>query len=382
MADMFDKEELGIVSSLFGVSPAMRNKAMQDVAYKRGTEAGQNLLGAAIGQTGMFAEQARQGLSSSLGVQSPEDRMAAIRQQAQQQFDTNTPEGLLQMADFLNSQGDAAGARQAVMLAQGQQARVQKIATDRATEQAKLREKDPEIVRIQGIRDQLEEKFGPNDRRVIELNKVIEGKAKGQGTTINIDQKGQTAFEQGLGAEDAKRVANAEKIIESAAGTLGTLKKMAEVNQMGVIGGTGSAARIEALKFLDTAGFTTPKEKTTLASSENFNKLTGDLILERIKQLGTNPSNADRDFIAKIVPQLESSALARKQLIEYMADKANQIVDEATKLSTYGRENRGLKGYKPTIPLVNTTLPTKNISQYSVQELEDMLKNAKPAGAK
>lgn len=149
MADMFDKEELGIVSSLFGVSPAMRNKAMQDVAYKRGADAGQNLLGAAIGQTGMFAEQARQGLSSSLGVQSPEDRMAAIRQQAQQQFDTNTPEGLLQMADYLNSQGDAAGARQAVMLAQGQQGRTQGIATSRA--QQIRAEREPGQVNFQQL---------------------------------------------------------------------------------------------------------------------------------------------------------------------------------------------------------------------------------------
>jgi hypothetical protein len=65
-----------------------------------------------------------------------------------------------------------------------------------------------------------------------------------------------------------------------------------------------------------------------------------------------------------------------------MADKANQVVNEATKLSTYGRTYSGLKGYKPTIPLVDATIPTKNISQYSVQELENMLKNAKPAGAK
>jgi hypothetical protein len=127
----------------------MRNKAMQDVAYKRGADAGQNLLGAAIGQTGMFAEQARQGLSSSLGVQSPEDKVAAIRQQAQQQFDTNTPEGLLQMADYLNSQGDASGARQAVMLAQGQQGRTQGIATSRA--QQIRAEREPGQVNFQQL---------------------------------------------------------------------------------------------------------------------------------------------------------------------------------------------------------------------------------------
>jgi hypothetical protein len=149
MADMFDKEELGIVSSLFGVSPAMQNKAMQQAAYKRGTEAGQNLLGGVLGNVGMFSEAAGQGLRSGLGVQSPEERMMGIRQQAQQQFDINTPEGLLQMADYLNSQGDAAGARQAVMLAQGQQARTQGIATSRA--QQLRAEREPGQVNFQQL---------------------------------------------------------------------------------------------------------------------------------------------------------------------------------------------------------------------------------------
>jgi hypothetical protein len=149
MADMFDKEELGIVSSLFGMSPAMQNKAMQQAAYKRGTEAGQNLLGGVLGNVGMFSEAAGQGIRGGLGVQTPEERMMGLRQQAQQQFDTNTPEGLLQMADYLNSQGDAAGARQAVMLAQGQQGRTQGIATSRA--QQIRAEREPGQVNFQQL---------------------------------------------------------------------------------------------------------------------------------------------------------------------------------------------------------------------------------------
>jgi hypothetical protein len=157
MADMFDKEELGIVSSLFGVSPAMQNKAMQQAAYKRGTEAGQNLLGGVLGNVGMFSEAAGQGLRGGLGVQTPEERMMGIRQQAQQQFDTNTPQGLLQMADFLNSQGDAAGARQAVMLAQGQQQRMstlQKTQFEGAGARAK-------VINEQKLREELTA-LGPN----------------------------------------------------------------------------------------------------------------------------------------------------------------------------------------------------------------------------
>lgn len=368
--------EKDIVGGMFGITPEMYQRSIA----ARDTATNANLAALAPGQlAGFYAMEAGSGLGRAtqglLGVEDPE--LVKIRdvQQMRTQFDVSTPKGLREFAQALGQKGYTDLAMQA-------SARAADIDKEISQAEKNRQEKLPPIANLQLYRENLIKVVGKDDPRVKEVDAAITAAGKGTGTVVNIDQKGQTAFEQGLGTKDAERVSNAEKLIESAAGTLGTLKKMAEVNQMGVIGGTGSAARIEALKFLDTAGFTTPKEKTTLASSENFNKLTGDLILERIKQLGTNPSNADRDFIAKIVPQLESSALARKQLIEYMADKANQVVNEATKLSTYGRENRGLKGYKPTIPLVDATLPTKNISQYSVQELENMLKNAKPAGAK
>ena len=130
---MFDKEELGIVSGLFG-NPLERARTEQLNAYRLyGNAAGaQNPFSGLAGLSGMFATAAGQDIRGALGVQNQQERMDAIRQQAQQQFDINTPEGLLQMAEFLNSQGDAAGARQAVMLAQGQQARTQGIATSRA----------------------------------------------------------------------------------------------------------------------------------------------------------------------------------------------------------------------------------------------------------
>jgi hypothetical protein len=368
--------ERDIVGGLFGVTPEMYQQARQQQQMNEAVKMGSLTPEQFIGTQAYRGGQALGNVAGSLlGVEDPELMKIRDVQQMRTQFDVSTPTGLRSFAQALGQKGYTDLAIQAT-------AKAADVDKDLATAEQKRTEKLPSIANLQLYRDRLIQTLGPNDPRVKEVDAAITAAGKGTGTVVNIDQKGQTAFEQGLGTKDAERVSNAEKLIESAAGTLGTLKKMAEVNQMGVIGGTGSAARIEALKFLDTAGFTTPKEKTTLASSENFNKLTGDLILERIKQLGTNPSNADRDFIAKIVPQLESSALARKQLIEYMADKANQVVNEATKLSTYGRENRGLKGYKPTIPLVDATLPTKNISQYSVQELENMLKNAKPAGAK
>ena len=139
---MFDKEELGIVSGLFG-NPLQRARAEQLGAYELYSKAAgaQNPFAGLSGLSGMFATGAGQDIRGALGLQNQQERIGVIRQQAQQQFDTNTPEGLLQMAEFLNSQGDAAGARQAVMLAQGQQQRratLQKTQLEGAAAQTKV----------------------------------------------------------------------------------------------------------------------------------------------------------------------------------------------------------------------------------------------------
>lgn len=368
--------EKDIVGGLFGITPEMyqQNRQQQQMAeaVRMGSLTPEQFIGTQAYRGGQMAGNVLGGL---LGVEDPE--LAKIRevQSMRGQFDLSTPTGMRQFARALSDKGYGDLAVQA-------SARAADIDKEIASAEKARTEKLPNIANLQLYRDRLIQAVGPNDPRVKEVNAAIEAAGKGQGTTINIDQKGQTAFATNLGAEDAKRVNKAEQLIESAAGTLTTLKKMADTEQLGVISGTGSAARVEALKFLDTAGFTTPGEKTKLAASENFNKLTGDLILERIKQLGTNPSNADRDFIAKIVPQLESSPQARKQLIQYMADRANAVVKEASALSEYGRKNQGLSGYKPTIPLVGLSSGQKSISEYSVQELEEMRKNAKPSGAR
>ena len=165
MADLFDKEELGIVGSLFGTTPEALNLARENTAYSRGTAAGTNLLGGILGQAGQFAERGATGLNQALGVSTPEQQMLALRQQAQQQFDTNTPQGLAQAAQFLNQNGDAAGARQMVMLAQGQtqrQAELQKTNAQAGLEQQKLANET-------AFRDELSKIPNPQPEDIIRL---------------------------------------------------------------------------------------------------------------------------------------------------------------------------------------------------------------------
>jgi len=146
MADMFDKEELSIVGGLFpnALATAEAEKlAQQELAYKRfsGAAGTQNPFAGLAGLSGMFGTAAGQELRSLAGAQSPTMQLVSLRNQATKQFDTNTPEGLIQMAQFLNQQGDAAGARQAVMLAQGQAQRMATLEKTGAETTRALREK-------------------------------------------------------------------------------------------------------------------------------------------------------------------------------------------------------------------------------------------------
>jgi hypothetical protein len=384
-----------IVGSLFGVDPAMYGQLKNQRNYADALAVGKQYavpgtmmnpsLGPFYTQAAQEGQLIGQGVGALLGSQDPELQKITQIKQLSSQFDLTSPTGMREFARALQQ----VAPNESMMAVK----RADEMETTGLT-QSKLQSEATKNLREKSIptsglgkllfeKDELLKTGVPaNDPRVIAYDQAIAAEGKGKGTSITVDQRGQTAFATGLGTEDAKRVNNAEKLIESASGTLQTLKAMADKDALGVISGTGATARIEALKFLDTAGFTTPAEKGKLANSENFNKLTGDLVLERIKMLGTNPSNADREFINKIVPQLESSATARKQLINYMADKANGVVREASALSTYGRKNQGLGGYSPTIPLIDTTVPKRDISSYSVEELEAMQKKAKPAGAK
>ena len=124
--------DTNIIGSLFGISPDSLQVQQEQNAFARGIQAGANPVGGILGNVGMFSTRAGAGLRSALGVQTAEEQMNALRQQASQQFDTTNPQGLMQMAQFLNQQGDAQGAAMAVTRAQTLAKEAQAIATSRA----------------------------------------------------------------------------------------------------------------------------------------------------------------------------------------------------------------------------------------------------------
>ena len=189
-------------------------------------------------------------------------------------------------------------------------------------------------------------------------------------TKVQVDA-GENEFLKELGKLDAKAVASSMETKNSALAALGSLKRLNQLDQNALISGSFASGRVGATNLLNTLGLTSSKDQDVLAKSENYQKTAGDVILATLGgRRGSGFSNADREFIQSLVPQLENSPQARKQLIEFMVKKNQGIVEETTRLETYARENKGLKGYVPTIPIVNLGANApKPLSELSNEEL-------------
>jgi len=197
-------------------------------------------------------------------------------------------------------------------------------------------------------------------------------------TKVQVDP-GENEFVKELGKLDAKAVASSMETKNSALAALGSLKRLNQLDQNALISGSFASGRVGATNLLNTLGLTSAKDQDVLAKSENYQKTAGDVILATLGgRLGSGFSNADREFIQSLVPQLENSPQARKQLIEFMVKKNQGIVDETTRLETYARENKGLKGYVPTIPIVNLGANApKPLSELSNEELMNQFNKLK-----
>ena len=202
-------------------------------------------------------------------------------------------------------------------------------------------------------------------------------------TKVQVDS-GENEFRKRLGAKDADRVDNAMTMKDSSIAALNSLNTLNQLDQNALISGSFAAGRVGATNFLKTLGLTSEKDDKTLADSVNYQKTAGDLVLATLNgKLGGQVSNKDVEFIRSLVPQLENSPQARKQLIEFMVNKNQLIVQETTRLETYARDpkNNGLRGYVPKIPIFGGQPPSgsSTLQEMSIEQLRNMLKNTQPS---
>jgi hypothetical protein len=374
MADMFDKEELSLVGGLFAntLAAAEAEKlGQQEAAYKRfsGAAGTQNPFAGLAGLSGMFGTAAGQELRGLGGYQSPTVQLLSMREQARKQFDTNTPEGLIQYAQFLNQNGDAAGARQAVMLAQGQNRRA--LEAEKLQGEIGIQGREIKEIGVANNPDLLQKAVVDKTGRII----ARVGDPYNRFTNkqnINVDAKGETKFVEQLGKSDADTVTEAMKTRATALSTIGSLQKLNSLNNQELISGTFATGRVGAANLLNTLGLASPADVTRIATSQQYDKVAKDVIFQTLGgKLGAGFSNEDRRFIEALIPQLETSPEARRQLISYMVGKNQLIVDETTRLENYGRANKGLGGFDYKIPRETIAPPSAGTKpQFTREQLE------------
>jgi len=217
--------------------------------------------------------------------------------------------------------------------------------------------------------------LAPAEKAVV--NKKADERAERTKPSVNVTVEGEKSFAKQMGEEDAKSVVKARELRTTAIGELNSLNEMARRNQQNITSGTFASGRVGVANFFNTIGLLGANDVQKLANSEVYTKSAGDLVLAKIKALGSNPSNADREFIVRIVPQLENSPQARAELISYLQKRANDVIKESSSLESYARQNKGLSGYVPTIPLTISPQTAKKASDMTDQELIDAYKSGR-----
>jgi hypothetical protein len=351
MADMFDKEELSIVSGLFPNTLAVANaekQQQQNLAYERFSNAAgsRNPFGGLAGLQGMFGTAAGQDIQGVMGVQSPTTKLAALREQAAQKFDSNSPNGLVQMAQFLNQNGDSAGARQAVMLAQGQ---AQKSATlGKSMEETRiLGRKEIEIGVDPKNPEMVQKALVDKDGNVLKMLGTPYSKFN-QKTTIDA----RTIGPKNVLEIDKEDAANLVKVRNTAENIIPRLQEQAAALQKGIAAGTFSDARVVFATALSSLGV---KDKATLDMLKNtktFNSNRIELAASVAKQLGVNPT--DRDFKASLdrFAAASDAPEASAAFIDDLLTIQQTRLKQANEGLSYYRENQGsFTGYNRPLPV-------------------------------
>jgi hypothetical protein len=412
-----------IVGGLFGITPQSYERQLSEQGLAQGEQLGA-MSPDAFGRSMLYAGGAQlgRGIGGALGAVDPQLKLISMRNAIFNRADPNDPDSLMAAARELapfDPQGANAVANQAreaaLKLSQvsknmreragadplQQLIRAGKYTPESIAEYAKNEDISKLVTIEKPTKENVKEvgvAAGTREAVYLDVNNdqqfVYQKGADGKQmrvpyfggidrttatTKVEVD-KGETEFIKRLGAKDADRVDAAMSMRESSIAALNSLNRLNQLDQNALISGSFANGRVGATNLLNTLGLTSAKDQDLLAKSENYQKTAGDVILATLGgKLGAGFSNEDRRFIQSLVPQLENSAQARKLLIEFMVKKNQTIVGETTRLENYARENKGLKGYVPTIPLFfgQQPAPSNALQSMSTEQLQQMLKNAK-----
>jgi hypothetical protein len=427
-----------IVASLFGLTPEMYGEQQRTSSLAEGIRLAQldpATRGAAMTYAG--ARGLGNAIGGAMGVQDPQLQMISARQSIAKQIDQTNPESILQGAKMLSQMGDQQGAMALAQYARQAQVQIaeqqQRLAAGQASLAAAKRERvqaDPFQKLVESgkytpaslaeyqrtglpadlvLYEKPEKPTGANIKEVgvaestrepvyLDVNndqqfiykKDETGKQVRVPFTGGVDRttaktnvggiklpEGESEFVKELGKLDAKKVSEAVLTRETATSTINSLNKLASLPDNQLITGQFATGRVGATNLLVTLGLAAPSDTNKLVSSQEYQKVAGDVILQTLGgKLGSGFSNADREFIQGLIPQLETNPNARRQLISFMQNKNQEIVKESIRLENYARSNRGLTGFEPKIPMSVAPSQPRPYSGLSDAELKARIRAA------
>jgi hypothetical protein len=430
-----------IVAGLFGLTPQMYGEQQRRSALQEGITLAQldpASRGAAMTYAG--ARGLGNAIGGAFGIEDPQLKLISARNAIAQQIDQTNPESILQGAQMLAQAGDQQGAmalaqyaRQAQSeMAQAQQRRAAALASEASARRERVqadpfqklvesgkytpaslaeyqrtglpadlilyeKPEKPEKplaanIKEVGVAESTREPVYldvNNDQQFI-YKKDTEGKQVRVPFTGGVDRttaktnvggiklpEGESEFVKEMGKIDAKKVSEAVLSRETATSTINSLNKLASLPDNQLITGQFATGRVGATNLLVTLGLAAPSDTNKLVSSQEYQKVAGDVILQTLGgKLGSGFSNADREFIQGLIPQLETNPNARRQLISFMQNKNQEIVKESIRLENYARSNRGLTGFEPKIPLSVAPSQPRPYSGLSDAELNAKIRAA------
>lgn len=377
------------VMGLF-TSPEQYQQGLQTEALGQGMKLAQLSpveRAAAMGYAG--GANIGRGLAGMLGAEDPQMRLVAARQQILKGIDQTDPQSMAQAAQALNQAGDVQGARalaqaaQAAMLTQSQ---ITKNLREGKAAGTKLQE----VGVAEGTREPVYTYQTPQGVAQV-IFKNVNGEQQMVPFTGGVDRttartnvgvklpEGESEFVKRLGTKDADRVDAAITTRENATNAVNSLNKLASLPSDQLISGQFASGRVGATNLLTTLGLASPADANRLATSQQYQKVAGDVILQTLGgKLGAGFSNDDRKFIAGLVPSLETDPEARRKLITFMQGKNQDIIKESVRLENYARANKGLSGFEPKIPLSVEPSKSNPYSGLSDAELAAKIAAAQP----
>jgi hypothetical protein len=361
--------ERDIVGGLFGMTPEsyQRSMAARDSAT--------NLTAAQLtpGQlAGFYAMEAGTGLGRAtqglLGVEDPELMKIRDVQQMRTQFDTSSAAGLRAFARSLAEKGYTDLAIQAATKADGMAKAL--LDQSKIAEETRILGRKEIEVGVDGNPEMVQKVLVDKDGNLIKTLGAPYSRFSSK-TNVNVDTAGESEFVKKLAGLDAKTVKDAMDTRTDAINSLKNLNTLSTLNDQELISGTYASGRVGAANLFNTLGLATKEDAARLATSEQFQKIGKDLILQTLGgKLGAGFSNEDRKFIEGLIPSLENSPDARRKLINFMQTKFGNIVTEVNNLETYAREKKGLGGYKYSTPLPSSSVAPGGAGKPTKAELE------------